>query len=198
MRAPLPQIALALAGAAAGAAAIGLGVAVLTTEPPAAIAPATAPPSTFVAFARDFASFRAWERHPIEGAMLPIGTAPGPAFVYASRRPARGEHRWPIGSMLVKTIENGDPSGWTIHAMAKRGVPFNGAGAAGWEFFELRWGEDGELAIVWRGLGPPSGHGYAAMGRDAGSEAIPLVCNDCHAAAWQSDGVLTPALRLDW
>jgi hypothetical protein len=152
---------------------------------------------SFVAFAADFGDFRAWERLPITGAMLPIGVEPGPAYVYASARAPEGQRRWPVGTILVKTIENGPPHTWTIHAMVKRGVPYNRGGAIGWEFFELAIDEDGSMRVVWRGNGPPSGHGYAAMGRDAGTAAVPLVCNDCHGAAWQDDGALTPALSLD-
>ena len=151
-----------------------------------------------VAFARDFEGFRGWERIPVEGAMLPIGAAPGPTAVYVSARPPPGTRRWPVGTILVKSIENGEPSDWVIHAMVKRGVPFNRDGAIGWEFFELAFAPGAEVPhVVWRGTGPPSGHGYAAQGRDAGPDPVPLVCNDCHAAAWQSDGALTPALALE-
>lgn len=151
-----------------------------------------------VAFARDFEGFRGWERIAVEGAMLPIGAAPGPTAIYVSARPAQGTRRWPVGTILVKSIENGEPSEWVIHAMVKRGVPFNRDGAIGWEFFELAFAPGAEAPhVVWRGTGPPSGHGYAAQGRDAGPDPVPLVCNDCHAAAWQSDGALTPALALE-
>jgi hypothetical protein len=153
--------------------------------------------ASFLAFAPDFRDFRRWERIPVEGAMLPVGAAPGPTAVYVNRRPPAGARRWPVGTILVKSIENGPPSAWVVHAMVKRGVPFNRDGAVGWEFFELAFDEGAsEPRIVWRGTGPPSGHGYAAMGRDAGPDPVPLVCNDCHAAAWQNDGALTPALAL--
>lgn len=152
--------------------------------------------TSYVAFARDFAGFRTWERVGVEGAMLPIGTAPGPTSVYLNRRPPAGVRRFPVGTILVKAIENGDPAHWTVHAMVRRGVPYNRDGTIGWEFFELAFDEGDVPRIVWRGPGPPSGHGYAAMGRDAGGAEVPLVCNDCHAAAWQNDGVLTPAFAL--
>jgi len=150
-----------------------------------------------VAFARDFEDFRSWERIPVEGAMLPIGAAPGPTAIYVSARPPAGTRRWPVGTILVKSIENGEPSEWVIHAMVKRGVPFNRDGAIGWEFFELAFAPGADAPhVVWRGTGPPSGHGYAAQGRDAGPDPVPMVCNDCHSAAWQNDGALTPALAL--
>ncbi|MCZ7677997.1 MAG: hypothetical protein M5U28_04150 [Sandaracinaceae bacterium] len=111
--------------------------------------------------------------------------------------PARGARRWPVGTVVVKAIESGAPHQWTIHAMVKRGVPFNDDGAIGWEYFELSFREgSGEPSIVWRGSGPPSGHGYAVAGRPAEAGAIPLVCDDCHAPAWQNDSLLTPAIAL--
>ncbi|MCS6857374.1 MAG: hypothetical protein NZM37_06660 [Sandaracinaceae bacterium] len=159
-------------------------------------APFVAPPP-FIAFAKDFEGFTSWERIPVEGAMNAVGAKPGPTAVYVKARPPPHSTRWPNGSILVKTIEHERMEEWVIHAMVKRGVPYNRDGAIGWEFFELKYDpSDAKLHIVWRGTGPPSGHGYAAQGRDAGPGGIPLVCNDCHAAAWQNDGVLTPALAL--
>lgn len=156
-------------------------------------------PSHFVAFGRDFRDFEEWERHPVEGAMLPIGAAPGPTHIYANRRAPDGARRYPVGTVLVKVVESGPTRDrWVVHAMVKRGVPYNPTGAVGWEFFELRLRDGADPEVLWRGQGPPSGHGYAAMGRDSGPDPVPLVCNDCHAAGWQSDGVLTPALALRW
>ena len=130
--------------------------------------------------------------------MLPVGAAPGPTAIYVSQRAPAGAARWPVGTILVKSIENGPPEQWVVHAMVKRGVPYNREGALGWEFFELAFDPGSEEPrIVWRGPGPPSGHGYAAMGRDAGPDPVPLVCNDCHAVAWQNDGALTPALAFE-
>ena len=130
--------------------------------------------------------------------MLPIGTTPGPTWIYANVRPEPGAQRWPVGAIVVKVIES-SPSraGWTVHAMVKRGVPYNREGVAGWEFFELAFADEtGPPSVVWRGHGPPSGHGYAAARTDAGGEPVVLVCSDCHAAAWQDDGLLTLALSL--
>ena len=128
---------------------------------------------------------------------MPIGAAEGPTYIYVNRRAPEGARRWPVGTIVVKAIESGEPDAWTIHAMAKRGVPFNRDGAIGWEYFELRLARGSEEpSIVWRGEGPPSGHGYAAMGRPADAGAIPLVCDDCHAAGWHNDSVLTPAISL--
>lgn len=195
--------ALGVAGALTfGARAIGLRTQRLEPTPPPPVARAAPPPdgvrvASFIAFARDFRDFRSWERHGVTGAMMPIGAADGPTFIYVNRRAPEGSRRWPIGSIVVKAIESGAPESWTIHAMVKRGVPFNRDGAVGWEYFELRFDPERDAPrIVWRGGGPPSGHGYAAQGRAPDAGAIPLVCDDCHAPAWQNDSVLTPALAL--
>jgi hypothetical protein len=154
-------------------------------------------PASFVAFSNAFEDFRTWERIPVDGAMLPVGAAPGPTAVYVSARTPEGSARWPVGTILVKAIEHEALEDWVIHAMVKRGVPYNRDGAIGWEFFELGFEPDSDRPhVVWRGTGPPSGHGYAAQGRDAGTAEVPLVCNDCHAVAWQSDGALTPELAF--
>lgn len=157
----------------------------------------TATPASFVAFSSAFRDFRTWERIPVEGAMLPVGAAPGPTAVYVNARAPEGSARWPVGTILVKAIEHEALEDWVIHAMVKRGVPYNRDGAIGWEFFELGFEPGSDTPhVVWRGTGPPSGHGYAAQGRDAGTSEVPLVCNDCHAVAWQSDGALTPELAF--
>ncbi len=151
---------------------------------------------TFLAFARDFDGYRSWERHPVEGAMIPTGATPGPTYVYLNHRPPAGTRTWPVGTILVKEIQSGPPEDWIVHAMVKRGADYNTHGAAGWEFFELDVDADGASDVVWRGTSPPSGHGYGARGRDAGVDAATLTCNDCHATSWQNDSVLTPAISL--
>lgn len=167
------------------------------TDAASAGSTAASTPASFVAFSSAFRDFRTWERIPVEGAMLPVGAAPGPTAVYVNTRAPGGSARWPVGTILVKAIEHEALEDWVIHAMVKRGVPYNRDGAIGWEFFELGFEPGSDTPhVVWRGTGPPSGHGYAAQGRDAGTAEVPLVCNDCHAVAWQSDGALTPELAL--
>jgi hypothetical protein len=189
-----PPLAVLLGGSLLTMALVGLGVSHDRGLPSAPSPIPSSPPSHFIAFARDFRAFRTWERHSVAGAMMPVGAAEGPTYVYLNRRAPAGSLRWPVGTMIVKAIESGAPHQWTVHAMVKRGLPFNSDGALGWEYFELRFSEGSdEPVVVWRG-NPPSGHGYAAAGRDPST--VPLVCNDCHTAAWQNDSVLTPALSL--
>jgi hypothetical protein len=148
---------------------------------------------TFIALSRDFDGFTEWNRFAVAGEAIPTDAAPGPAVVYARTLPPPGVARFPIGTILIKTIEPEDPTLWTIHAMVKRSQTFNPEGAIGWEYFELALTPDEEIVILWRGEGPPSGHGYGSVGEPT---TIPLVCNDCHAPAWTNDGVLTPVIRL--
>lgn len=159
-------------------------------------------PTDFVAapkyFATDasFEGFRAWERHPLSSPTLPVQAIPGPAFVYASRRPEPGARRWPVGSILVKTVEpSDDPRDWTVHAMVKRHERFNPEGAVGWEFFALQLDAEGAPTILWRSDGHNDGHAYGASTMMLPTDHE-LSCNDCHALRWQTDAVLTPSLSL--
>lgn len=149
-------------------------------------------PQEFVAIAADFRDFRSWERIEIDATALPTGMTGGPAAVYANRHAPEGAMRFEPGTILIKTIELGDPTEWTIHAMVKRGGFYNLHGTVGWEFFELQLAADGSPEVLWRGEGPTAGHGYGRDLPDGG--VLELVCNDCHGPAWTTDGVLTPAL----
>jgi hypothetical protein len=153
------------------------------------------PPATFIALAADFRGFTGWAlRFEATGAALPIGVDPGPTYVYAREAPPSDATRFPVGTIFIKSVEVGARTEWAIHAMVKRSAAaFNTSGAVGWEFFELGLTASDEPVILWRGEGPPSGLGYALTpGADAG--VVELVCNDCHAAAWTSDAVMTPEL----
>lgn len=152
---------------------------------------------SFIALGRDFEGFQSWTRYEIDPLAVPIGHPEGPSFVYVNRAPTSGLTRFPVGTILIKSTEVGPYEDWILHAMVKRGGTFNlGGGSVGWEFLELRLTSAGESVILWRGEGPPSGLGYAAIGVDAGPDGVQLVCNDCHAAAWQNDSVLNPFVRL--
>jgi hypothetical protein len=154
------------------------------------------PAPKLVATDATFGEFRTWERIPLESPMVPLQAMPGPAFVYANVRPDPGVRRWPIGAVLVKTVEpSADFRDWTVHAMVKRSERFNPEGSVGWEFFGLQLDETGRPTILWRSDGHNDGHAYGSS-----TMALPpdreLSCNDCHALHWQSDAVLTPALSL--
>jgi hypothetical protein len=196
------RLALFSAGAAAFV-ALGLGCGPEASAPPSppAASPPASPPAELVATHADFEGFQRWERIALESATVPTKARPGPAAVYVNRRAPAGATSWPVGTILVKAIESGpDPRDWTVHAMVKRGATFNPTGAVGWEFFGLQLTAEGRPVILWRSEGDNDGHSYSAGLSIAGPVGTPpgaeLTCIDCHAAAWQDDDVLTPALSL--
>lgn len=148
----------------------------------------------YIALQRDFADFRAWPSFTLEDPVVPAAHAPGPGRIFINAMPPAGAATFPVGTMIVKTIESGAPSEWAVHAMVKRGGGIGEPeGLPGWELFELRFDEDERPIILWRGPGPPTGLGYAAP-FDGG--VVELVCSDCHTAAWQNDSVLNEHTTL--
>jgi hypothetical protein len=145
---------------------------------------------TFVAFDQDFEGFRNWERISVGDSALP-GHPPGPRFAYLNRRPAHGAQEYPVGTIVVKTVETGTPEQWELFAMVKRGGTYNAMGAVGWEWFLLRIGADGHPYVLSRGINPSSdGHGYGEGG------GVGPSCNSCHgtSAAAANDYLLSPLL----
>ncbi|MGQ0506350.1 MAG: hypothetical protein ACT4TC_13645 [Myxococcaceae bacterium] len=139
----------------------------------------TEDPTTFIAFARDFQGFEAWEAfNPPPGAGGETHVV-GPFTLYLNKRPETGSTEFPLGSVIVKVANPGTPATQTF-AMAKRGSNFNAKGAKNWEWFELAKSQTGETVITWRGLGAPEGEAY---------HAVDATCNDCHAVAASNDYV---------
>ena len=151
----------------------------------------TAPPTSFVALQRDFRGFEGWHRFQLAGEAFD-GHPIAPRTVYVNRLPAPGETELSVGTIVLKTLEDGERSNWLIHAMAKRGGGFNADGARGWEWFELVLSTDDEPVIVWRGLGPPENHGYTVIGARPDDMRTDGDCNGCHAGAIATDYVHTP------
>lgn len=155
---------------------------------------AEASEAPFIALQRDFASFRDWT-------VLDLGVrthagVEGPTRVYCNRIPPPGLSHFPNGTIIVKSLESGEPSSWPVHAMVKRGGGFNAQGAFEWEFFDLQLSAAGVPVIVWRGEGPPSGHGYGST-PGAGEVAEEIEdCSGCHKSE-TNDAVLTEDLDLD-
>ncbi len=162
--------------------------------PPQVGLPDAGPTGVYIALSRDFEGFREWPSFPVEDPAAPAAHPPGPSRVYVNAMPPEGLAEFPIGTILVKTIENGAPHEWAIHAMVKRGGGIGWPdGLYGWELFELRFDAEERPVIVWRGPGPPTGMGYASP-IDGG--LVELVCSDCHAAAWMNDSVINEHVRL--
>jgi hypothetical protein len=155
----------------------------------------------FIAFAGDFKGFHDWpnqaeatpaaELPPVDAGALTGdgGIHAGPQREYWNRNPPAGSSSFPIGTMIVKETEEADPTARHVFAMAKRGAGFNAAGAAGWEFYELKNSPDGSVSVQWQGYGPTSGS-TDVYGGD------PNVCNDCHGLARANDFVFGAALQL--
>ena len=164
-----------------------------TTE---GVLPAAVP---FIALERDFQDFESWTRVDlsVRPAVSEAHTA-GVAHEYVNQLPKAGSKSFPVGTMLVKTVEHdpkaptadGKPAkkGPDIFAMVKRGGGYNASGSKSWEWVELRRRDDDSLGIVWRGVNPPSGEGYG--GDPLGA------CNSCHEKATQNDYVHAKALTL--
>lgn len=142
----------------------------------------------FIALERDFQGFEGWTKVALSK-RPPVGEthAEGDAHEYVNQLPARGSREFPVGTILVKSVDK-DAKKQDILAMVKRGGGYNGRGAHGWEWFELRRREDDSVGIVWRGINPPSGEGYG--GDPMGG------CNGCHQMATNNDFVLAEALTL--
>ena len=149
---------------------------------------------TFVAFERDFRPFMSWMRVQVGDAAVIGGHAAGPRFAYVSGKPTGGS--FPVGTMIVKTVEVGDPKTWTVHARSKRGPGTNPRGAAGWEWLDLSLAS-GAATINWRGATPPAGHGYESLPGLGATSSTDADCNGCHVAAAATDYILSPALQAE-
>jgi hypothetical protein len=149
---------------------------------------------TFVALERHFQGFESWTKIDLSHRAATGEThVSGEAHEYISRTPPAGSKTFPVGTILVKTVKPDAASEQVaprtdVFAMVKRGGGYNGRGAPGWEWFELRKREDDTYGIVWRGVNPPNGEGY--HGDALGG------CNGCHRAAAKNDYVQATALVL--
>ena len=146
------------------------------------------PGEAFVAFTDSFAGFMSWPSFYLGEVPPTTNEMPGPRTVYINKLPPHGSKTFPVGTVIVKAIQIGEPKTWQIFAMAKRGADFNALGAVGWEWFELSLQFDA-LNILWRGNAPPSGMGYGG-GVSGG------VCNTCHGGAKANDFVQDTFLQL--
>lgn len=136
----------------------------------------------FVAIESDFADFRDWPSFELPPSSLSMDHRSGARRLYFSAMPEDALAAFPIGTILVKTVEDGDPSTWEIHAMVKRGGGYNALGARGWEFFDLAYDPSGAVVVRWRGEGPPPGTvGYPGEGDGQ--------CNSCHGIVADRDYV---------
>lgn len=146
----------------------------------------------FIALQRDFADYATWQSWslPDTGLRSGHGSLP-PSWLYVKgTRDVPVEEPLPVGTMIVRAQEIGEPTEWVIHGMVKRGGGYNGGGAVGWEWFDLRLATDGTPVIAWRGEGDAADPGTYGPTIDG----TPLGCNDCHATLPSNDYVFTRGL----
>lgn len=148
--------------------------------------------TTFIALQRDFAPFESWAAFDLGPGSIE-GHPTGRRTVYLNRIPEPGSEVFPVGTMIVKTVEDGPVTDWIVHAMVKRGAEFNVRGARGWEWFELGLAADRTPILVWRGEEPPNGERYGCL--SGSCEGAPD-CNQCHASASANDYVASAPLSL--
>ncbi len=166
-------------------------LAVACRSPRSTRADAGRPRTSFVAFTQDFEGFRRWRRTSL-GRFSAGGHLEGPeqyAYVNIPRRPE--SRTFETGTIIVRTLERGDPTTWQVFASVKRSGGYNARGNVGWEFFRLRIDARGRVVIVARGLNPRTGLD------DPYGAADGIGCNTCHGSvdARVYDGVLSPVLR---
>ena len=153
--------------------------------------------NVFIALDSDFASFRSWPTVALGSEPLP-GHPPGPRYGYLSHAAPRGATAFPVGTMIVKTIEPLDmpATSWEVFAMAKRGGGFNANGARDWEFFRLRIVDDSPV-ILTRGIFAFDPDSDAGVGYGSGGSVLGQLCNSCHGIpeSAATDHVLSEALR---
>lgn len=144
---------------------------------------------TFLAFASSFKDFRKWEAFPVPEGEADVVHTLGPRTEYLNHRPAAGATEFGVKTIVVKETTTEALADRKVFAMVKRGGGYNSAGAAGWEWFELKNIDESNVDIVWRGVGPPAGEMY---GGDPNAG-----CNSCHLGGASNDYVLSAGLDLE-
>lgn len=140
----------------------------------------------FIAYGCSFSGFESWPSNTTDGPFIDGSThVSGVRTVYINQLPAAGASEFGVGTLIVKVTQ----SDHKIFARAKRGLGYNATGAVDWEWFELQESSQNEVAIVWRGVGPP------ANGEQYGGDPT-AGCNGCHALVPFNDYVLSPWLHL--
>ena len=150
--------------------------------------------TTSLVFAQTFYGFHDW---PVS---VPAVGPPGlqdavhttmPLRAYMNKMPLPGSPSFPLGTVIVKEVNMGDPTTRQIFAMVKVGGDYNSTGAVNWEWFELQNTTSTLLpvSISWYGYGPPTGT-VDSYGGNVNT------CNDCHVQAQANDYVWTEALQL--
>lgn len=153
-------------------------------------------PDVFIALQSHFADFTTWPKTKLgEGALM--GHPMGPRYGYLKQPAPAGATRYPVGALIVKTIENGaSMQEWDVFAMAKRGGGYNPGGAKDWEFFTLKMNGAGVPIIFSRGTNPVDADVDGGNGNYLDPGMTGVTCNRCHGVVGTevNDHVLSAAL----
>lgn len=147
----------------------------------------------YIALQSDFRDYEDWMKFDTEVMGEHAGTV-GTITEYLNQLPETGSEDFPVGTMIVKTVQPVAGPAPAIHAMVKRGGVFNKTGALGWEYFELAKNEKGTPIIVWRGQKPPTGEKYKNL-LMPDANTMEADCNGCHVVS-KNDAVLSDVLQL--
>jgi hypothetical protein len=147
-----------------------------------------------IALQSDFRDYEDWMKFDTDVMGEHAGTL-GMISEYLNQLPDADSTDFPVGTMIVKTVQPADGPAPAVHAMVKRGGSFNKTGAIGWEFFELSKNDKGTPIIVWRGAKPPTGEKYKNL-LMPDSNMLEADCNGCHVVS-MNDAILSKALQLD-
>lgn len=147
----------------------------------------------YIALQTDFRNYEDWMKFDTDVMGEHAGTI-GTITEYLNQLPDTGASEFPVGTMIVKTVQPKDGPAPAIHAMVKRGGTFNKQGALGWEYFELAKNDKGTPIIVWRGPVPPTGEKYKNL-LMPDSNTLEADCNGCHVVS-KNDAILSDVLQL--
>lgn len=146
----------------------------------------------FTPLASDFAGYHGWKSFHLEHGSQPDGVhdVNAPLTAYINELPPKGATSFPIGTIIVKEVEQGPITQRKVFSMAKHGCGYNADGAVDWEWFELNRneGSDDTARIVWGSIEPPKGDTYSGTTKGA--------CNGCHEGAKSNDYVWSSPLFL--
>ncbi len=150
--------------------------------------------NVYIPLPNDFIPFREWTRIFLGDGPLE-GHPAGPRYGYVKIKP--GPTEYPIGAIIVKTVESGTPQQWDVFAMAKRGGGYNAGGATNWEFFTMIINDSDTAIIVNAGTNPQDADRDAGLGHGySDPSGTGITCNRCHGVAGteRSDHILSPLL----
>jgi hypothetical protein len=144
---------------------------------------------TFTPIQGDFQSFHSWQSFTFIGQAIPDSPhlTAGLRTDYLNHLPPPGATSFPVGTIIVKEVDQGTATSRSVFAMVKVGGGYNTQGAVDWEWYELTNNADGSESIRWNGVAPPPGDPYANS---------PVTCNQCHGQAKGNDFVQSPDLQL--